>query len=129
MKKRLRKKRRLGEFQELGFEVTFECDEAHTEELLGAFIDGAIEANGLVAGGGGAELLDFFVTSARRRGSANETQREVVASWMPADPRVLKSAVGPLWDALVLSFLYCKIRLKTVILSMFQRRTGDALSR
>ncbi len=99
MKKRLRKKRRLGEFQELGFEVTFECNAALAEEVLGAFIDGAIEANGLAAGGGGADLQSFFVTSARRRCSANEMQRAAVESWLTANSRVLKSAVGPLRDA------------------------------
>ena len=35
---------------------------------------------------------------------ANEMQREAVASWMTADPRFLKSAVGPIWDALARSF-------------------------
>ncbi len=57
MKKRLRKKLRRGEFQELGFEVRFRAvddlsDEAF-DNVADAFISQAIEANGLICGGGG----------------------------------------------------------------------------
>jgi uncharacterized protein YggL (DUF469 family) len=52
MKKRLRKKLRRGEFQELGFEVRFRAvddipDETF-DDIVDALISQAIEANGLI---------------------------------------------------------------------------------
>ncbi len=54
MKKRLRKKKRLGEFQEFGFYLDAEYDEIKDESKFDDFIDRVldmIEDNGFVCGG------------------------------------------------------------------------------
>lgn len=90
--RRLRKKLRLGEFQELGFfyEATIKDDvDEH------AFIDGllseAIEPNGLGFGGwvgGGA-------VSKLSRGSVSEDERQAVLDWLARCPEVQSlSATG-----------------------------------
>ena len=54
MRKRLRKKKRLGEFREWGREVTFRLSEGSPPEgFLDGFIE-MIEAAGLSCGGGGS---------------------------------------------------------------------------
>lgn len=54
MRKRLRKKRHLGEFQEFGVELSIMlCSDTDFEEFLDNWIANAVEANGLVFGGGG----------------------------------------------------------------------------
>lgn len=64
------------------------------------FVEQAIEGNDLVCGGGGVGLeLGFFVTSAKRRGSATEGNRRAVGEWLAAHPLVEKYEVGPLRDA------------------------------
>ena len=96
--RRLRKKLRIGEFQELGFRVLFEFRPPFAEnqnlEFWDAFILQAIEGNGLAYGGG----TDGFVSS-WRRGSATETHREAVRSWLGSRAEVASVKVGPLIDA------------------------------
>ena len=62
VKKRLRKKRRVGEFQEFGFGAGFRFSDLLTMEarnnLLNRFIEEAIEKNGLQFGGGFHALGD-----------------------------------------------------------------------
>ena len=103
MNKRLRKKKHVGEFQELGFHVVYRAASGLSpevrEELLWAFLTGAIEANGLLAGGGGGEPANFFVVSAARRGSATEEQRAAVRQWLAGETRIASSDVGALLDA------------------------------
>jgi uncharacterized protein YggL (DUF469 family) len=103
MRKRLRKKRHLGEFQELGFEVTFRLREGATIEdldpILDAFLEEAMEANGLVAGGGGRpDDQDFFVCLGGR-GSATDDHRRRVVTWLGSRAEILDPIVGPLADA------------------------------
>lgn len=102
-KRRLRKKRRVGEFQEFGFDVHFKihadvADPGH-EQVLDDFILEAIEAHGLAAGGGGREVMDFFVTSARRRGSATNNDRQAVEAWLRNRGELIAHHVGELRDA------------------------------
>jgi len=103
MKKRLRKKLRRGEFQELGFEVRFRAvddisDEAF-DNVADAFISQAIEANGLICGGGGKKPeWEVFVTL-DRQGSATEAHRQAVQRWLATRPEVTTIQVGPLVDA------------------------------
>lgn len=103
MNRRLRKKKRLGEFQELGFEVTYSLPQGTSQEervtFLWSFLEEAAEANGLLAGGGGSDPAHFFVVSAKRRGSATEEQRIAVSEWLAKNPRVAAFNVGPLRDA------------------------------
>lgn len=55
MKKRLRKKLRLGEFQDWLFAVrlSYDATQIDSEALLDRFLDEAVEANDLFCGGGG----------------------------------------------------------------------------
>ncbi|MGC4083001.1 MAG: 50S ribosome-binding protein YggL [Vicinamibacterales bacterium] len=103
MKRRLRKKKRLGEFQELGFEVSYrvrsDVSEEDRETLIWNFLQEGIEGNDLRAGGGGGESPEFFVVSARRRGSVTDAQRRAVGDWLSKTSRITAFNVGPLRDA------------------------------
>jgi uncharacterized protein YggL (DUF469 family) len=102
MRRRLRKKKHLGEFTELGFEVradlTPDLDYAGFDAFLDRLID-AVEARGLAFGGGGRpEDFEGFVTQLRR-GSATEADREALTAFLAANSAVVRHAVGPLVDA------------------------------
>ncbi len=91
MRKRLRKKRHLSEFQELGFEVAFqilgfEDSEQETDRLF-EFLDEAIEANGMYFGGSGKEgKWSGVIYSLNRHGSPmTEIRRDLVISWLRAN--------------------------------------------
>ena len=96
--RRLRKKLRLGEFQEVGFEVTITLHEGLDETRLTAFWDDfireAIERNGLAYGGG----ISGFVTSVGL-GSATVSQQEAVLTWFRERSEVQSADVGLLIDA------------------------------
>lgn len=102
MKKRLRKKVRKGEFQELGFEVRFILDpnlsEQEIDSVIDSFLDEAIESQGLGFGGGGHYDWDGFVCF-MGRGSATEANRAHIERWLSAHREVTSYEVGPLIDA------------------------------
>ncbi len=102
MKRRLRKKKRLGEFQELGFDVTATLRDGLSDAELGAFLDrwiDAIEQRRLAfGGGGGAGKVSGFITRAGR-GSATDDDRVAVAAVLQADATVVRYEVGELRDA------------------------------
>jgi uncharacterized protein YggL (DUF469 family) len=103
MRKRLRKKLRLAEFKQMGFEVRYRTDagltEAARDALLDSFILQAIEANDLSCGGGGGpEEWDFFVCANGRR-SSTEADRERVRDWLERQPDIAQVLVGRLQDA------------------------------
>ena len=102
MKKRLRKKHRLAEFREFGFDVSFSLSGQHTEAEIDQFFDGfivdVIEARGLLCGGGGHRNWSFFVTRGDTQ-SASEDDREYILSSMRGYPNVVELQVGPLVDA------------------------------
>jgi hypothetical protein len=101
--RRQRKKLHLGEFQELGFEVsaelTQELDIDQRGDLLDAFLTECIEANGMLFGGGVNRTLGGFVESIAVRGSATDEQRECVRSWLQGRSELRNVTVGPLVDA------------------------------
>ncbi len=103
MRRRLRKKRRVGEYQEFGFDATYTpatgLSASDCNKLLDAFIEQAIEANGLACGGGGLKTMKFFVTRMKRRGSATEADRLIVQHWLQSRPDVASFNVGGLRDA------------------------------
>jgi len=103
LKKRLRKKKHVGEFQEFGFSVQLRFSEHLSvddrDSLLDDFIGAAIEANGLLCGGGGnGHSWEVFVTL-DRRGSATEIHRQKVGRWLSKENSILQYEVGPLEDA------------------------------
>ena len=102
MKKRLRKKLRLAEFRELGFDVSFSLSghriEGEIDQFFDSFIVDVIEARGLLCGGGGHRNWSFFVARPSRQ-SASEDDREYILSSMRGYPNVVEVQVGPLVDA------------------------------
>lgn len=102
VKIRLRKKLHLGEFQELGFYLSYqlasdlipEVADRHWEE----FID-CIEVNKLVcAGGGSAGEMEYFVAHVPK-GSVSPEQRKAVEDWLASREEVVSFQAGPLLDA------------------------------
>lgn len=100
MKRRLRKKKRLGEFRELGFEIRCELG-ASTFDERDAMLDrwiAFVESRGLGFGGGVREgLIDGFVIRLPRD-SATEEDRAAVAAFLATEPLVLGCDVGRLRD-------------------------------
>ena|SRR5471030_2116630 len=96
--RRLRKKLRIGEFQQLGFPIEFHLRPGLTDEVAWAFWDAficdAIEFNGLMFGGGESG----YVCGVGRT-SAHEEHRRAIESWLCARPEVQSAKIGPLEDA------------------------------
>ncbi len=90
MKKRLRKKKRVGEFRELGFELFVVLDDKKPPEELDALIDAwieAVEARGLDVGGGyNTNKKEFRLHMSRYRTSATHDDRAfALAYWSRED--------------------------------------------
>lgn len=102
MKKRLRKKKHVGEFRELGFEVRATLHNEISPEQHEAFVDQwieLVEARGLAFGGGGrAPVFEGFVTRAAR-GSASEHDRGALSVFLAEHHTVAAHQVGDLVDA------------------------------
>ncbi|MGP6224128.1 YggL family protein [Pseudomonas aeruginosa] len=100
-KRRLRKKLRLGEFQEFGFsfELTYDRSALSHDDALDRLID-FVEAQGWVFGGGGspeqAEISGYLCLA--RVGSLDEADRESARLWLEAQPWCKAFEVGPLSD-------------------------------
>jgi uncharacterized protein len=92
MRKRLRKKKRLGEFAEFGLLVavtpTITFGSSEPDSLLDRFIEEAIERNDLSCGGGGGETWEFFVTAKARRASVTQARRQSLEAWLRSTPGV-----------------------------------------
>jgi uncharacterized protein YggL (DUF469 family) len=98
MKKRLRKKKHLGEFQELGAEIVVRL---HAGTDFDAFLDkflDAVEKNGLRCGGGGMDRdLSVFVELGRR--DEAEAMRARLDGWLSDHEDVERYALGETVDA------------------------------
>lgn len=108
MNKRLRKKKRVGEFVEYGFDLYFKTayeqdDEASKERFWDLFVK-FIESCDLGVGGATNVVWDVFVTkihwSDRRKkhGTCTEEDREKVQQWLERHPDVSDIKLGPLVD-------------------------------
>jgi uncharacterized protein YggL (DUF469 family) len=103
MKKRLRKKRHLGEFQERGFEVRFLLAPA-TEDatVLDRFVDeyiAFVEGRHYMTGGGFGpppHESGQYLARWRRWTDMTEADRAAVEQWFAAHPLVTSVTVGPL---------------------------------
>jgi len=101
LKKRLRKKRRLGEFREDCFELAFEISPSLSDDEIDALTDtfiNMIESNGLQYGGGGYRCWSGVVQGPWR-GSTTASDRETVIEWLDRSPNVMNASAGPLRDA------------------------------
>jgi uncharacterized protein YggL (DUF469 family) len=96
--RRLRKKLRIAEFQELRFPVSMEYENPlnpdEQEAFLTAFLDEVIERRDLAYGGG----VDTGFVCRFGRGSVTEEDRESVSAWLLARTDVTSPSVGPLAD-------------------------------
>jgi uncharacterized protein YggL (DUF469 family) len=103
VRRRLRKKKHLEEFQELGFDVHVELSgdlgDAEFHAFIRRLID-AVEARHLAfgGGGGGGKAFDGFVTRAGR-GSATDDDRRALGELLDGDAAVVRHEVGALVDA------------------------------
>jgi uncharacterized protein YggL (DUF469 family) len=98
MKKRLRKKLRLQEFQEMGFHVNYELTDYESPTSTGALIDDITaftKANRLFVAGG----VNFFYVTAGPRRSVTEAQRQLFTDWLAQQQMVTDLQVLPLSDA------------------------------
>jgi uncharacterized protein YggL (DUF469 family) len=101
--RRQRKKLRIGEFQEFGFEIyaTFReaIDDKQIDTFLDAFVIECVELNGLAFGGWAHKRLSGYVTRAVHPRSAAETDRELVLNWLTGRNELDDLKVGELSDA------------------------------
>ena len=97
--RRLRKKLHLGEFQQLGFEVSITLKSNLGVDVLDRFLDefilDAIEKNELAFGGG----TDGGFITTWKRGSTSEANRTIVENWLSRRQEVVSVSLGPLVDA------------------------------
>lgn len=102
LKRRLRKKYHLGEFQELGFEIFTELkpdlSEKDFDKFWFDFIE-EIERNKLSFGGGGRENWEGFVSSSIKYASPTEEQRESLKNWLENRPETQNVRIDELKDA------------------------------
>ncbi len=80
------------------FRVATDMSEAAFDAFIDAFLEQAIEANGLAFGGGGRREWKGFVTL-ERRGSAIDGHRQLVQRWLESQSQIVEYQVGPLVDA------------------------------
>lgn len=102
MKKRPRKKLHQGEFQELGFQISWRYLPAlvapEDDQFFDALIE-IVEAAGLSFGGGGSgEEGSGFICRAKR-GSASGKDRAGVQDWFDELGSKVSVQIGPLEDA------------------------------
>lgn len=104
MKRRLRKKLRLGEFREMCFEVTFELSAtlapAASDHVIDEFLE-MIETHHLQFGGGGNDHTRLWsgVVGGPPRESVTAEQRAQVLAWLQAHPAITHAEAGSLRDA------------------------------
>ncbi|MBD2768777.1 DUF469 family protein [Hymenobacter sp. BT664] len=97
MKKRLRKKLRLQEFQAKGFEVQVVLFGGLRSDVLDAYwhrLTGMVKANDLEMYGGPTH----FLLCADSRRTATEADRKAVETWLLQQDEVLMVFVDPLVD-------------------------------
>lgn len=95
MKKRLRKKLRLKEFQELGFHTSFDLPEEVSDDDFFDQLIPFVESQGLFIGGG---LTNFYAEAGSRK-SVTPEQRQALVDWLNKHPNISNINVGPLNDA------------------------------
>ena len=98
--RRIRKKMRVDEFQELGFDVAWQFNEGTSGEEIDAFIDRffaeVIQPNGLGYGGEG-DLIWHGLICTQKLGKCTDEHREKVEAWLK-DNGVKAVSVSALYD-------------------------------
>ena len=104
MRRRLRKKKHVGEFRQMGFSV--ECrlrpglSPQEFDQFTDEFIQHAVEAHGLLFGGGGSPEHGWDGTLSRddRYDSTTEADKAAVEDWLQGHPEVLSYRLSGFWD-------------------------------
>jgi uncharacterized protein YggL (DUF469 family) len=99
MKKRLRKKLMLREFQQLGFRFQFDFVEPIDEAKEWGFLEALMayeDANGISAAGG---PNSFYVYFDFNRASVTPQQRQNLIEWLKQRTDIINVEVKPLTDA------------------------------
>lgn len=103
MKKRLRKKYRVGEFRELCFEFTFDykgdIESPECEQFLHSFVNDCIEANGLNCEGNMTNEGCNITARAEDATQTSDAQRQAVKAWLEGREDVELKSFGELVDA------------------------------
>ncbi len=98
--RRLRKKLRVDEFQELGFDIAWkladDTDSEGIDDFLSKFFSEVIEPNGLGFGGEGDTLWHGIVCT-QKLGKCTEEHRQAVEKWLK-DNGASAVAVSELYD-------------------------------
>ncbi len=103
LKKRLRKKFHLGEFQEFGFKVSVnfkkETNEFQFDKFWHEFID-EIESHELICGGGdNCKTWEVFVTSNKKFDSPTNEKRMAIQKWLENYSEIEDFKIGESEDA------------------------------
>jgi uncharacterized protein YggL (DUF469 family) len=105
LKTRQRKKQRVGEFQELSFEVDLVFHAPMNGEPYDDFLNAFarfLESRNLLAGGFGGPLPlveTGGVVARTERGSVTEDDAQAVVTWLRARPDVVDAKASHLFDA------------------------------
>ncbi len=99
-KRRIRKKWRIGEFTEYGFEVWADAASGEAAEAAMDAMVALAESHGLCLGGGTSKLEELFVFVATPgRGTCTEDDRAAFQALIATLPGLSNSEVMPLEDA------------------------------
>lgn len=99
MKKRLRKKKHLGEFTEWGRQLVIVRNRKDGfDEFLDAFIGEAIESNGCYCGGGGKEDKLDVVVELGHRSDDPDSKLKKISAWLDARHDVERWKVSEEFD-------------------------------
>lgn len=104
LNRRQRKKLRVGDFQELVFEIRIRFHQTMEEARLDTFLDDfieLIESRRLVVGGFGGTLpllATDGIVSTFKRGSPTEEDRQAVLDWVRQRPEVAEVEAGEFID-------------------------------
>ncbi len=99
MKKRLRKKRHLGEFAEWGTPISIvRTHKGDFDSFLDNFIEQAIERNGLYFGGGGKEdYLDGVIELGKKSDGPEERLKKIL-EWLANHKDIESYVIGNMID-------------------------------
>ena len=100
--RRLRKKLYVDEYTVYGFEVEVsfdEMDEGTLDLFLDEMVDFVVARKLVIAGGGGIDVFDAFISSNERYGSTSEEDRNALSNWLGEKSFIQNVEVGDLVDA------------------------------
>jgi uncharacterized protein YggL (DUF469 family) len=99
MKKRLRRKLCLGEFQKTGFAVglylTFQTDDAESSHAFWRKLTAFVEANSLYVEGAVNDFSIFTNYNKIPKPSIKESDRYLIRAWLRQQPEVENFRIGP----------------------------------